>query len=785
MSKIQTATVADAVHKLQLALLDGVQDEAQLFAAGSLMSRSDYEDVVMERSIANACGYPLCPNALPSERSRKGHYRIALKEHKVYDLHETYMYCSSACLINSRAFAGSLQDERCMVMNPAKLNDILRMFKNLGVETEEEVDKSADQLSKLKIQEKTDIKGGEVAVDDWIGPSHAIEGYVPQRDRKLKAAASKTLKKGSEAGTAKLRKHGDTVQKEGNLNVAVTLNGDTNSPRKVQEKKKYSGGQHSTTSKPLVGDMDFMSCIITNDEYTVSKNSDGEPKPDKSNVANKGSKPRRSASKKSDGDPKPGKSNVAKVSKPKGSSSKKRRDSILNAAEFKTTIITQDEYSSSKFPSLEGIPDPNQISSNCIEKLYLVDSGKQIKPSEQATVPAWNGTESSTDSTAIETRIITNENLGPAGDAEVSYCYENDAGSSSVHVQDESSAGPAIESSKTRGRSSLKTSGTKKAARSVTWADEKKNGLDSGSLYEVKEFKTTERARTLGGIQASNNDDYQRFDSAQACAMALSQAAAAVASGESDVTDAVSEAGITVLPQQDEIDEEGGPLEDEGELSVEDDGSEDTVPLKWPRKPGNIDSDVLESGDSWFDGAPEGFSLTLSPFATMWNALFSWMTSSSLAFIYGRDESCHEEYLFVNGREYPSKVVLPDGRSSEIKQTLAGCLARALPGVIAALKLPTPVSTLEQGLACFLETVSFMEALPPFRLKQWQVIVLLFIDALSVCRTPGLTPHLTSRRILIPKVLEGAQITAEEYEIMKDLVIPLGRVPQFSMQSGG
>ena len=82
----------------------------------------------------------------------------------------------------------------------------------------------------------------------------------------------------------------------------------------------------------------------------------------------------------------------------------------------------------------------------------------------------------------------------------------------------------------------------------------------------------------------------------------------------------------------------------------------------------------------------------------MWNALFSWMTSSSLAYIYGRDESCHEEYLFVNGREYPSKVVLPDGRSSEIKQTLAGCLARALPGVIAALKLPTPVSTLEQGL---------------------------------------------------------------------------------------
>lgn len=34
-------------------------------------------------------------------------------------------------------------------------------------------------------------------------------------------------------------------------------------------------------------------------------------------------------------------------------------------------------------------------------------------------------------------------------------------------------------------------------------------------------------------------------------------------------------------------------------------------------------------------------------------------------------------------------------------------------------------------------------------------------------------------------MLEGAKISAEEYEIMKDILIPLGRVPQFIMQSGG
>lgn len=96
-------------------------------------------------------------------------------------------------------------------------------------------------------------------------------------------------------------------------------------------------------------------------------------------------------------------------------------------------------------------------------------------------------------------------------------------------------------------------------------------------------------------------------------------------------------------------------------------------------------------------GGGSGF-LQLSPFATMFNCLFTWISSSSLAFVYGHDDSNNEEYLSVNGREYPHKIVLSDGRSTEIKQTLAGCLARALPGLVADLRLPVPISTLEQGM---------------------------------------------------------------------------------------
>lgn len=197
MAGNQPAAVKDAVHKLQLFLLEGIQNEKQLLAAGSLMSRGDYEDVVTERSIAKLCGYPLCSNPLPSERSRKGHYRISLKEHKVYDLHETYMYCSSACVVDSRAFAGSLQEERCSVLNSEKINGILRLFGESSSKSNEILGKQGDLgLSNLKIQENVERKNWDLSLEDWIGPSNAIEGYVPQRDRNLKPKNIKNHKEG-------------------------------------------------------------------------------------------------------------------------------------------------------------------------------------------------------------------------------------------------------------------------------------------------------------------------------------------------------------------------------------------------------------------------------------------------------------------------------------------------------------------------------------------------------------------------------------------------------------
>lgn len=178
MSKDQVIAINDAVHKLQLAMLDGITEQKQLFAAGTLMSRSDYEDVVTERTIAKLCGYPLCRTSLPSEVSRRGKYRISLKEHKVYDLQETRKFCSAYCLINSRAFSGSLQEARTSDFDTVKLNEILGLFSDSYVK--DSLDVSEDLgLSKLTIRENVEVRGGELSLEQWMGPSNAVEGYVP------------------------------------------------------------------------------------------------------------------------------------------------------------------------------------------------------------------------------------------------------------------------------------------------------------------------------------------------------------------------------------------------------------------------------------------------------------------------------------------------------------------------------------------------------------------------------------------------------------------------------
>ncbi|KAL8171783.1 hypothetical protein V2J09_023587 [Rumex salicifolius] len=740
MAKDQVTTVKDAVHKLQLALLEGIKDQNLLYAAGSLMSKGDYQDVVTERTIVNMCGYPLCGSSLPSERPWKGRYRIALKEHKVYDLQETYMYCSTNCIVNSSTYSASLPAERCSEFNMPRINEVLSLFKSqsLDLVEEEAMGKEKDMgFSKLKIQEKTETKGGEVSLEDWIGPSNAIEGYVPKRDHNAKFSRSKVNMKGkietlsSEYSDAKLNVSDGVATIDRDFESAI-ITGDVFAgglktlPVRSGETFELLPCETSQKSKCFPGKKEYNK---TEDKYAGS----GKPLQNRDSCGNL-------------------QLNKSKQGhKPKKSTQKKETDTNFFNMDFMSTIITEDEYSVSK-----------PLSGNDFGETSKEPNGKLIQK-EAGDIS------SAVDKSSTSTQIGSKKKLINSATVNSDQSGEGPEGSSNIAAINPVTLHPgeAIKPSKTMSRSSLKSSNLIKSGRKVTWADENQTVSDAGNLCEFEEPSSSKEVSVKSSSAEAGENDSQRFASANAVAIALSQAAEAVASGQSDVDDAVSEAGIVVLAQPNFTENKG--------IGEVDDAESKQAPLKGTKISDISSTDVFDSDDSWFDTPPEGFSLTLSPFATMWNALFTWMTCSSLAYIYGKDDSLREEYLICNGREYPRKIFLPDGRSSEIKQTMDGCLARALPGLIADLKLATSLSTLEQGLARLLETMSFMDALPPFRHKQWEVISLLFLEALSIHRIPGLAPQLTKKRSFIPKVLDGAKMSIEEYDLLKDILLPLSK----------
>lgn len=731
----------------------------------------------------------------------------------MYDVREARKFCSAGCLVSSRAFAKSLQEVRTSEFDAGKLGGILGLFgdgeESLGV-------KEGLGLDKLSIRENRDVRGGEVvALEEWMGPSSAVEGYVPFDRSNCK---SNDGKKDSKA-KSKEKKQEDPPFKEMDFTSTVivpdecSVSGNYNS----KQDSKAKNDQKNQEDPPFK-EMGFTSEVIIPDECSVSK------LPPQTKQPSPVVKPEDSQGK------------TPKKSRFRREKEKEKLDLAsfgFDAMGCASSVTGSDGYSfeysvSKQPPSSTEDPLGGQLKDGLKtldEKCSLTGSssaskGKGFKPPPRRKQASLVGESSKgkTVVTVMEKDIISSvvDEMGVMSDGySIEYnvskqppCSIEDPISSHLEgsqtlgkknsLLGSSSGGSNTKglgkkvisdsceglkphedmcsSSKTVTKSCLKVSGSKKLSHSVTWADQSDV---RGDLCEVRS-NGMESHPNLSSTDTEDVNSVSRLALAEACAKALSQAAEAVSSGDLDASDAAAKAGIIVFPSTHQLDGEVSEEEIEEEVSEEEEEEEEATLLKWPNKPGMPDSDLFDRDQSWFDETPEGFNLTLSTFAMMWDALFGWVSSSSLAYIYGKDESAHEEFLSVNGKEYPRRIVLGEGLSSEIKETVAGCLARAVPRVATDLRLPTPISELEKGLGGLLETMSLTGAVPSFRLEQWLVIVLLFLDALSVARIPRIAPYISNRS----KVLEGSGIGNEEYETMKDILLPLGRVPQFATLSG-
>lgn len=717
--------VATAVYRVQLALLDGAaaSNEPLLHAAAAVLSRADYDDVVTERSIADACGHPPCASPLPAAAAAAAappRFHISLREHRVYDLEEARKFCSERCLVASAAFAASLPHDRPFGVPPDRLDALVALFEGGGDRPglgfrEVSSGKDKDEGRKLEIREKEAPGLGEVTLQEWIGPSDAIEGYVPRhhpipegpmpeaKQRKTSRADQSRNKNLDSATSSSVEAPVSSEVIAKKLNDMVL--GDNTKTKKKQvcetPSKMFRPDEH--------GDM-LLSCVTD----SIAKQLEDVVLEEKNDM--KKERPTRASSR-------------SRKSKP----AKKPAGSDGHEVGFTSTIIMGDHVLA-------------KMDQGPVGQYNFATSIADNQPSSSSSLSSSPTQYTARDLTGAYTEQLNKEfskavNLG-----------KDEASDEKVRIVP---------------KSSLKAGGSKNKSQSVTWADE------NGSLLEIsKEYviHSDDKKHYKEDIDGS-----LRRESAEACAAALIEAAGAISLGTSEVEDAVSKAGIIILPDmlhQNQFKSDNGKNTVEKEISETDNGV-----VKWPNKPVFLDTDMFEVDDSWHDTPPEGFNLTLSAFATMWATLFGWISRSSLAYVYMLDGSSVEELLISSGREYPQKTVSKDSQSSEIKRTLATCIGNALPVLTSNLRMQIPVSKLETTLGYLIDTMSFVEALPPLRSRQWQLMVLVLLDALSVCRLPGLAPVMSDSKLL-QKVLNSSQVSREEYDSMVDLFLPFGRSVQ-------
>ncbi|OQU77343.1 hypothetical protein SORBI_3009G032500 [Sorghum bicolor] len=717
-----------------MALLDGAaaSNEALLHAAASaLLSRADYDDVVTERTIADACGNPACPNPLPSSSSAAAatgpRFHIALSEHRVYDLEEARKFCSDRCLVASKALAASLPHDRPYGVPLDRLAAVVALVEGaaaagdgsgLGFQGVDGNVKMKDEGRKVEIKEKEVAGAGEVSLQDWIGPSDAIEGYVPRRDRSAhgqKPQAEQNKVAGSDLSRTKNVDDRTAAPSEDGMTSPLSLVETHMSAEVMAERmgdlvlgentKTLSRKKKTKTPSKMMEQEEDDSMLSSCISDSIAKQLEDVVLEER-----KGSK----------------KNKVSKASSRthKSKSRKRPAGSDGHEVDFTSTIIIGDASTNREESAMNQY---NYLSSSVLVDNHPSSSQSSAKDSTQAY--AEQLCEEFSEAVNIGNDETTDEKMRPAL------------------------------------KPSLKVTGSKSGRQSVTWADENGSVLETSKAYESPSSSIKQPNE---GIDSS-----LRRASAEACAAALIEAAEAISSGTAETEDAVSKAGIIILPDMLNQKEYGDAKNNGGD----DDPEIDRDVIKWPKKPVLLDTDMFEVDDSWHDTPPEGFSLTLSAFGTIWAALFGWISRSSLAYVYGLERGSVEELLIANGREYPEKIVLKDGLSSEIRRALDSCVCNAVPVLISNLRLQIPVSKLEITLGYLIDTMSFVEALPSLRSRQWQAVVLVMLDALSVHQLPALAPVFSNSK-LVQKMLNAAQVSREEYDSMVDLFLPFGRSVQ-------
>ncbi|MCO5568291.1 hypothetical protein L7F22_021990 [Adiantum nelumboides] len=813
------AAVKSSVYSVQLSLLDGISDEEKLRAAGKVLTQSEYADVVTERTIINMCGYPLCANPLPSTFPHKGRYHISLREHKVFDSQETRLFCSSDCFVASKAFAASLSVERD---HSSKTLELAAAFHNLCVQDVEqqnqesslsqgrarplieELDEQFHQNAPIPVALSVPVKTGasqqfqqanpgtvlfireenELKVIDvnTAGPSNAIEGYVPQKE--LRSFYHKPMNDQDKNNSSKLASaKGNSSNKKGKSEKVASASKFKELARRVSFEKE----------------LDFRSCILFDYGETATihdANCKCEPA---------------SSSIESSKEPSLHMAMDEEVPMHSSACQQSKRSNRVSWADHKNLNLVE-ELSPFNAASGRGIdeeacnvrgreernqalmPDKLTIEKGVVavkggngllqrQEGFCVRKEQDNKSSHDAMDGRSNASLQAQESFSCRkehedmqgTRVYKDDGDAAAMPNMVTSMKTADPVRGSVaspqrreHLGDREEP-ENIQSADLRGENSecpkaLIASVMEAVVSDVVTLTNEADPAE-GNIASPQGQEAVGGREELENIQSTDD-----LECAKALITALTEAAEAVAHDGVDSSEAAARAGISILPNH-EVSTSHFSKEMKNMKDIDKELADDVENLD-PRK-------------CWYSAPPKDFKPELSMFGTLWMALDSWISAASIAHVYGRDSSEEDNFTLSNGKEYLRQVIISNGVSAEIERTLAGYISRTLPGLVEIFRFPVPVSTLEVSLGRFLRTMSFMSAIPAFSSKQWQVVVLLLLDALSVHRLPAVRTRFLNGRQSVQKVLVSANITEAEYEIFRDLVLPMGILPDFASHCGG
>lgn len=220
---------------------------------------------------------------------------------------------------------------------------------------------------------------------------------------------------------------------------------------------------------------------------------------------------------------------------------------VFSEMDFTSAIIMQDEYNVSK-PMDQTVTTGNMKNKEGKSKLKSdYREGKSTELGESALSKSSHLHKKCQVSDGSQGRNVTFEKLddlskeldeklsisNPPDPCKNTTCKKAVKPDSKTYVEKGSASNGSVL------KSSLKSSTAKKGTKSITWADDKTGSHENKNLCDYNEFESNRDVSSISvsGVTEVDDNSY-RLASAEACAEALTEAAEAVATGESDVRDA-------------------------------------------------------------------------------------------------------------------------------------------------------------------------------------------------------------------------------------------------------